>query len=99
MEHRGCVIAIFVSMGRFALFTGAVVFANSETVARGYDRRCSSSIIGEPQSLIGACRDQAKAPARSVTGAAVVLLSSRVDSSALRRLLMGGFPTRQQCLG
>jgi len=35
---------------------------------------------------------------RSVTGAAVVLLSSRVDSSALRRLLMGGFPTRQQCL-
>jgi hypothetical protein len=45
------------------------------------------------------CRVQAKAAARSVTGAAVVLLSSRVDSSALRRLLMGGFPTRQQCLG
>ena len=40
-------------------------------------------------------RCQAKAAGHRVTGAPVILLSSRVDGSALRRLLMGGFPTRQ----
>lgn len=49
-------------------------------------------------SPVADCWGQAKAAAR-VTGAAVVLLSSRMDISALRRLLMGGFLTREQCVG